>query len=124
MKSKPLFIATAVIEGGAGLGLAIAPALLVSILIGAPLDTTAGLLVARLAGAALLALTAACWLARNDQNRAAGGLILSMLFYNTAAAGLLAYAGIGLRLSGIGLWPAVVIHMAMAIWCLACLIRK
>lgn len=123
MKAKPLFIATAVIEVGVGLALAIAPALPVSVLIGASLDTPAGLLVARLAGAALLALGAACWQARNDENRAAGGLIVSMLFYNTAAAALLAYAGIGLRLSGIGLWPAVVLHIAMAVWCLACLIK-
>ncbi len=124
MKAKPLFIATAVIEVGAGLGFAIAPALLVRILLGAPLDTPAGLLIARLAGAALIALGTACWLARNERNLAAGGLIVSMLFYNTAAALLLAYAGIGLRLSGIGLWPAVVLHAAMAVWCLACLIKK
>ena len=89
MKAKPLFIATAVIEVGAGLALAIAPALPVLVLIGAPLDTPAGLLVARLAGAALIALGTACWLARNERNLAAGGLIVSMLFYNAAAAVLL-----------------------------------
>jgi hypothetical protein len=34
---------------------------------------------------------------------------------------VLAYTALGMRLSGIGLWPAVVLHIAMAIWCFACL---
>jgi len=70
----------------------------------------------------LLSLGIACWLARNDeQSRAATGLIAAMLLYNTAVAAVLVYAGIGLRLAGVGTWPAVLLHAALAVWCLACL---
>jgi len=121
MKPKPLFIVTAVVEAGAGLALALAPSVLVSLLIGASLDMP-GMVVARIAGVALLSLGLACWLTRNDgQSRAATGLTTALLLYNVAAVALLAYAGTGLGLSGIGLWPAVVLHAALAVWCLACL---
>lgn len=39
-----------------------------------------------------------------------------MLFYNLAAAALLAYAGIQLSMAGAGLWPAVLLHAALAVW--------
>ena len=122
MKPKSLFVVTAVIEVGIGLALLVSPALPASILIGAPLDTPAGLVVGRLAGAALIALGLACWGARQDEhNRAATGIVSAMLLYNVAAVVVLAFAGLGWRLFGAGLWLAVVLHALMAVWCLACL---
>jgi hypothetical protein len=119
---KTLLIVTAVLEVATGLGLALAPALTVSRLFGAPLDAPAGLLVSRVAGAALLSLGLACWLAQHDeQSRAAQGLLTAMLFYNIAAVAAFVYAGIGLGLAGSGLWPAVLVHTALAVWCTACL---
>lgn len=119
---KILLIVTSVIEAAIGLTLVLAPSVPVSVLLGVSLDAPAGLVVARVAGAALLSLGVACWLARNDpRSRATTGLIAALLLYNAAAVAVLAHAGIGLGLSGIGLWPAVVLHAGMAVWCIACL---
>jgi hypothetical protein len=86
------------------------------------LDTPAGVALARVAGLALVALAVACWLARHDsQSRAGRGVLVAMFIYNAGAATMLAYGGMGLGLSGIGLWPAVLLHAALTAWCLVCL---
>jgi len=121
---KILLIVTAVLEAATGLALVLSPSMPASLLLGASLDTP-GLVVARVAGAALLALATACWLARNDpESRAASGLIAALLLYNVAVVTVLVHAGTGLGLSGIGLWPTVVLHAALAVWCIACLRMK
>jgi len=119
---KALLTVTAAIEVGTGVALLVWPPAPVQLLLGSSLDTPAALTVGRLAGAALLALGAACWLARSDkQSRTATGLITAMLLYNTAAVALLAFVGVSSGLRGVGLWPAVVLHAALAGWCVASL---
>ena len=121
---KALFIVTAMIEAATGVALMVLPSVPAALLFGTTLDTPTALVVARIAGAALLALGVACWLARDDgQSRAARGLIAAMLTYNTAAVAILAHAGIYLELSGIALWPAIVLHVAMAVWCAVRVLR-
>jgi hypothetical protein len=119
---KNLLVVSAALEAVTGIALMVSPASPVSLLVGAVLDTPGGLVVARVAGAALLALGLACWLARDDgRSRAARGLVAGMLLYDAAAVAVLIYAGLGLRLLAIGLWPAVVLHAALALWCVVCL---
>jgi len=119
---KALLIVTAIIEAATGLALVVSPSVPVSLLFGTALGTTSALAVGRVAGAALLALGTACWLARHDEHsRAATGLITAMLLYNTSAVAVLADAGVASGLSGGGLWAGLILHVAMAIWCIACL---
>jgi hypothetical protein len=80
------------------------------------------LAVARVAGAALLALGIACWGARREAgSRAANGVITALVFYNLAVVAILAYAALGEGVAGIFLWPVVVLHAVFAGWCIACI---
>ena len=97
--------------------LLVSPTLVVAFLLGASLDAPAALIVGRIAGAALLSLGVACWLARDDGlSLALRALIAAMLLYNCAAAAVLAHAGAVVGLVGVLMWPAVALHAALAIW--------
>jgi hypothetical protein len=118
---KRLLILTGIVEVPTGLGLIGIPSVVVHLLLNAEISG-ATIPLGRVAGAALLALGVACWLASHDaQSCAARGLVTAMLLYNVAAVAVLAYAGLSLGLNGIALWPAVVLHAVMAVWCVACL---
>ena len=121
---KRFLTLTAIIEPATGLALIALPAIVVRLLLGAEISG-ASIPLGRVAGAALLALGVACWLARDDtQSRTARGLVVAMLMYNIVATAILAFAGIGFGLHGAVLWPAVILHAAMAFWCIACLRRS
>ena len=97
----------------------LSPPLVAGLLLGVSLDAPAALVVGRIAGAALLSLGGACWLARDDgPSRARRGLVAAMLLYNCAAGAVLAHAGAGVRLVGVLMWPAVALHAALAAWCI------
>ncbi len=117
---KRLFTATAAIEGATGAGLLLVPDLVVRLLLGADISGLAFPL-ARIAGAALLALGLACWLARNDLSAAAKGIVAAMAFYNVAAFLILGAAGLQTATATVLLWLAVLLHGAMAAWCAALL---
>jgi hypothetical protein len=101
--------------------LLVVPSAVAWILVGTSLDTPAGLLVARVAGSALSALGIACALSADKRRVAAIALIVPLLGYNVAVAGLLVYARLVAELSGIGLWAAL--HAALAGWCVGYLTR-
>ena len=119
---KTLLAITAGLEAATGLALLLSPSLVATLLLGAVLDAPAALVVGRIAGAGLLSLGVACWLARDDAaSRAARGVVTAMLLYNIAAVAVLAYAGAVLGFSNFILWSAVVLHKVLAIWCIVCL---
>ena len=119
---KSLLMTTAVLEAGAGAALICLPLLFTTLLLGVPLTVPEAVVVARVGGAGLLALGVACWLARVDaHSRAAKALVAGILVYNAGAVIALGYAGAALQQIGIVLWPAVVLHVAMAGWCILCL---
>ena len=122
MVAQTLLIVTALAETATGLMLLVSPTLVVALLLGASLDAPAALVVARIAGAALLSLGCACWLGRNDgPSRAVGGMVVAMLLYNSVAVAVLVNAGAGARLVGVLTWPAAAVHATLAVWCIACL---
>jgi hypothetical protein len=112
----PFFVASAVMEVGAGVALLATPDLAIGLVFGSP-GTAAAVALARLAGGALLALGVACWLARNDSIGAASSALVSgMLTYNAAVVALVLtgrLGWIGPLLSGVAL-----LHGGMALWCL------
>jgi hypothetical protein len=121
---KNFLTVTAVIEVGTGLGMVALPALVAELLLGASLTTSLESVMARVGGVALLALGVACWLARNNgQSPAARGLAGGMLLYDIGAVAVLLYAALGMGLSGILLWPAALLHVALAVWGVVLLAR-
>jgi len=113
---------TAVGEGVTGLFLLLWPAVPLALLLGMHAAAPETLLVARVAGTALLAIGLTSGLAQDDTgSQALRAVLAGILLYDVAVAVVLAYAGIGLHLAGILLWPAVVAHAVLAIWCVGCL---
>ena len=122
---KRLLVATAVIEAGAGVALLIWPSATVGVLAGpAVVLSSAALTVLRLGGAVLLAVGAGAGLAsRHPESRAAWGVVWGMTLYNLGAAAGLCVPKLALSQGGAFLWPAVVLHAAMGVWCVVCLRR-
>jgi len=117
---RKLLISTALLEVVAGVSLVCLPALAIRLLFGVGAPSPEALAVGRLGGAGLLAIGVACWLARDDRgSRSQHGLLWGMLTYNVGACVVLASVGVLLRISGVGLWPAVMLHAALTIWCAA-----
>jgi hypothetical protein len=95
----------AVGEASTGLALLIVPGLVGRLLLGEEL-TGIAIPVARVAGIALIALGVACW---------PGPPRVGMLAYSAAVTLYLAYLGFAGGLSGILLWPAVVLHTVLSV---------
>jgi hypothetical protein len=115
MSSTQFFVVTAGMEVGAGLALIVVPALVIRLLFG-PSENQTGVAIGRLAGAALVSLGTACWWARHDGGSAASrGLVSGLLIYNAAVVALVLSGSFGSL--GPPLWAVVVVHGAMAIWC-------
>ena len=100
---RRVLVIAAVSEAATGAALLLAPSLVGQLLLGTELAGIA-VTVARVAGIALVALGVACW---------PGTPLLGMLTYSAAVTLYLAYLGLAGGLTGILLWPAVVVHATL-----------
>jgi hypothetical protein len=119
--SKLLLIVTALVEVGTGVALLVAPSAVVVLLLGEGLSSPQSLVLGRVTGAALISIGVACGLTSNGDSRGQRALVGSMLIYNLAVPVLLVQAAIAFGLRGIAHWPAIVLHLGLAIWCILCL---
>ena len=95
------------------------------LLFGQTPNTALGVVLGRFVGVVLLSLSLACWWAANDPGGpAASGVVKTMLLYDVVAIVLLAYARVALGLSGIALWPGIIVHILLGAWCAARLQAK
>jgi hypothetical protein len=99
---KKVLVLAAVSEVATGAALLIVPSLVGRLLLGDELIGVA-ISIARVLGIALISLGVACW---------PGPARVGMLIYSAAVTLYLAFLGFG-GLSGIILWPAVVLHAIM-----------
>ncbi len=100
---KRVLILAAVGEALTGAALLIVPSLAGWLLFGKEL-TGVAIPVARVTGIALIALGVACW---------PGPPMVGMLTYSSVVTLYLAYVGFAGGLTGILLWPAVVLHVIL-----------
>ena len=100
---KNVLLLAAVGEAATGLALLIVPSLVWRLLLGEEL-TGVAIPVARVTGIALIALGVACW---------PGTPLVGILTYSAAVTLYLAYVGFAGGLTGILLWPAVVLHVIL-----------
>jgi hypothetical protein len=118
---RTLLAVTAASERVTGLAVAIAPLLVVRLLLGTE-PSGVGLAMSRVAGIALLGLGLACWPAR-DMSAGQRSALRAMSTYNVLAT--LYLFALGVRADWVGplLWPAVVAHAVFSAWCLVVLLR-
>ena len=102
---KKLLILTGVAEAATGVALMVAPGLVGRLLLGADLAGVS-VVVARVAGIALLALGVGCW---------PGPAALGMLTYNAVGTGYFAHLALGGEWAGPLLWPVVGLHALITI---------
>jgi hypothetical protein len=118
MQRVYLRVVTALSEGVTGVLLLVLPSVPQKLLLGLTESSPQTFVVARIAGAALFALSIACWFGRSDEQR---GLLTSVLVYDVAAAVVLGYTGLflvssaspsGLRLCCMPGWPSGVLSVS------------
>ena len=98
-----ILMLAALAEAGTGVILLAYPPIVVRLLFDADI-VGAGVIMSRLAGIALIGLGVACW---------PGPPRVGMLTYGAVVTLYLAYVGFAGGLSGMLLWPAVVLHVIL-----------
>lgn len=115
MSLKLLLILSGGLETLVGALALISPGLVVSVLLGGQADTLA-LVVARLFGAAALALGLACLKSRDNVESLAGlAIAYAITSYNVVAAVVIIWAAAGLQVGGALLWAAGIGHAVLSL---------
>ena len=112
MKSALTFAAIG--EIFTGLALLVVPSLVSQLLLGEQL-AGAAVSIARIAGMGLIALGVACW---------PGTPLVGMLTYSVLVTLYLAYLGFAGGLTGVLLWPVIVIHVILTAFLAREYVRK
>ena len=116
-KRKLFLVVIASAEASIGLSLLFLPSVPFALLLGLENATVDAIFVGRIAGAALLSIGVASWMARTDElNPSLFGLLIGILVYNAAVSILLVYAAAVLKMTGGMLWPTVALHAILAVW--------
>ena len=102
--TKRVLIVAAAGEAITGLALLLVPSLVGQLLLGEGL-TGVAIVVARVAGFGLVGLAISC---------SSLSPLIGMLAYSTGVALYLAYLGLAANFSGLLLWPAVALHVALS----------
>ena len=122
---KKLLTLTALLESGTALGLLIVPSVVTTIILGSPVDIKVALVISRISGIALLVIGIICWVNRNEeQNKSTKGLVGAIGLYNFGVIVVFVAAGLSPEPNGVGLWPIVVAHLIMGIWCVTIFLRN
>ena len=120
---KRLLAATTVLEAVFGVAFLIRPSALAQGLFGSTIPFVPAL--ARLAGVVLLTIAGVSGLAsRHPESRWARGVVWGLALYNFGTAGGFGGANLGWSVGGSFLWPALVLHAAMGVWCVTSLRRQ
>ena len=101
---KKLLALAATGEAALGLVLLLYPPIVVRLLFNAQI-AGAGMVMSRVTGITLISLGVACW---------PGPPLVGMLTYSAVVTLYLAYVGFSGGLTGVLLWPAVVLHVVLA----------
>ncbi|PTE11098.1 hypothetical protein C9427_07730 [Mesorhizobium helmanticense] len=112
MSATVLLRVEAAIEGITSIALIVVPGIVAWLLFGVELPAIA-VVVARVAGVALLALSFGCWVAGRGSGTVP--MFVAMLLYNVLVAVYFAFLGLQGEFAGQLLWPAVAIHVVMTV---------
>jgi hypothetical protein len=97
-----------------GIALIVAPKCIVWLLFQSVLNDTGGILIALIAGAALLSIGIMSWLVK-DTLAAAPLMVKALLFYNISVTVIVLYGMIRYDLRNPGVWLVTAFHLALAI---------
>ncbi len=113
---------TAVVEALTGVGLIFFPGWLLSFLLQQKYDETGGIIVAMVAGAAIVSLAVGCWLFK--QNEAAPIFSKLLLLYNASLVFIVVFVVAYLKFMSIPLLLIGGFHLFQALWGLNLLLKK